>query len=100
MSWSLFNFNLCNISTGLLKYKNATARYKQMLFYVEACYAGSMFNKLSPDVNITAHTASNNKESSYACVLDEELDVYLGKINVQCLQTLANLNGLSIFKHF
>merc|ERR1712003_430053 len=53
-------------------------RYKQMLWYVEACYSGSMFNKLSPNMNITAHTASNTDESSYACVKDEELDVYLG----------------------
>ena len=53
-------------------------RYKQMLWYVEACYSGSMFSKLSPNMNITAHTASNTDESSYACVKDEELYVYLG----------------------
>ena len=53
-------------------------QYKQMLWYVEACYSGSMFDELSPDMNITAHTASNTKESSYACVKDDEMDVYLG----------------------
>jgi legumain len=53
-------------------------RYKQMLWYVEACYSGSMFNKLRDDMNITAHTAANEEESSYACALDEKMGVYLG----------------------
>ena len=64
--------------TKTLESMHAENRYKQMLWYVEACYSGSMFSKLSPNMNITAHTASNTDESSYACVKDEDLHVYLG----------------------
>jgi len=62
----------------VLGYMFNKKRYKQMLWYVEACYAGSMFSKLSPNMNITAHTASNTDESSYACVWDNDIRVYLG----------------------
>jgi len=53
-------------------------RYKQMLMYIEACYSGSMFTKMSDKMGITAHTAANADESSYACVMDEDLNTYLG----------------------
>ncbi|KAL5257016.1 hypothetical protein ACHWQZ_G012069 [Mnemiopsis leidyi] len=53
-------------------------RYKQMFWYVEACYSGSMFKNLSSSMNITVHTAANEEESSYACFYDNEIGVYLG----------------------
>lgn len=54
-------------------------KYKQMLLYIEACYAGSMFENILPDtMNITAHTAANAHESSYACTYDDDLGTYLG----------------------
>ena len=53
-------------------------RYGQMLWYVEACFSGSMFESLPADMNITAHTAANSEESSYACVFDDDIGVYLG----------------------
>ncbi len=41
--------------------------YHQLVFYLEACYSGSMFlNILPPNINIYATTAANERESSYA----------------------------------
>ena len=89
----------------VLESMHSEKRYKQMLWYVEACYSGSMFKKLSPNMNITAHTASNSDESSYACVKDEELDVYLGDCwslnwmnNTE--QIFPNLNQETVAKQY
>ncbi|KAM1049904.1 hypothetical protein ACFX2I_031627 [Malus domestica] len=50
----------------VLKKKNASKGYKSMVFYIEACEAGSMFEGLlSSNLNIYATTASNAEESSY-----------------------------------
>lgn len=50
--------------------------YKQLLFIIEACYAGSVAEYiLAP--NVAMVTAANGMESSYAAVYDEELGVYL-----------------------
>lgn len=40
--------------------------YNQVVFYVEACYSGSMFLRLPTDWNIYVTTASNPYQSSYA----------------------------------
>jgi len=65
-----------------INYMNATRKYKEMVFYVEACESGSMFNrhKLSNKINVFATTAANGRESSYACYWDEELRTYLGDV--------------------
>jgi len=43
-------------------------KFDQLVFYLEACESGSMFNKLLSDkLRIYATTASNPFESSYAC---------------------------------
>nr|QCW05334.1 peptide asparaginyl ligase 1 [Viola philippica] len=48
-----------------LKQKAAAGTYKSMVFYVEACNAGSMFEGLLPEgMNIYAMTASNSTEGS------------------------------------
>ena len=52
-------------------------RYRQMLWYVEACHSGSMFSNLSPYKKIVAHTAAQPDENSHACVYDHDLNVYL-----------------------
>merc|ERR1712232_1551768 len=39
--------------------------YKELLFYVEACESGSIFNKLLKAPNAKAVTAANPKESSF-----------------------------------
>ena len=41
--------------------------YKELVFYLESCHSGSMFeNKLPTDINIYTTTAANPHESSYA----------------------------------
>ena len=50
-----------------------------MVFYIEACESGSMFdNLLRSDINVYATTAANPHESSYACYYDEKRQTYLG----------------------
>jgi legumain len=52
-----------------------------MVIYIEACESGSMLENLLPnDINIYATTASNAKESSYACYFDAKRKAYLGDL--------------------
>merc|ERR1711915_990272 len=56
-------------------------QYKQILFYLEACESGSMFEGLLPsNINILAVTASNSTAPSFACFYDEDLDTFLGDV--------------------
>ncbi|KAK8864789.1 hypothetical protein M9Y10_010314 [Tritrichomonas musculus] len=50
--------------------------YKQCLFLIEACYAGSVGEVLNAP-NLATITASNSKESSHAAIFDEEIGVWL-----------------------
>ncbi|KAL4307798.1 hypothetical protein AHAS_Ahas16G0314300 [Arachis hypogaea] len=50
----------------VLKKKHASGGYKSLVFYLEACESGSIFEGLLPeDINIYATTASNAVESSW-----------------------------------
>jgi legumain len=61
-----------------LKYMHDNSMYKELVFYMEACESGSMFNKVLPtDWNIYAVTASNPTESSWACDYDSTYRAYL-----------------------
>jgi len=65
--------------TSTLKEMHTQKKYSKLVFYIEACEAGSMFEKLLPtDINIYATTASSPNESSYAWYDDTELGTYLG----------------------
>ncbi|UJR32014.1 hypothetical protein I4U23_019484 [Adineta vaga] len=56
-------------------------KYKEMVIYIEACESGSMLENILPkDINIYATTASNAKESSYACYYDAKRQTYLGDV--------------------
>ncbi|KAM7253844.1 hypothetical protein ACFE04_031526 [Oxalis oulophora] len=56
----------------VLKKKAKVGTYKDIVFYMEACESGSMFEGLLPkDINIYAMTASNAEESSYAAYCSE-----------------------------
>eukprot|EP00957_Ditylum_brightwellii_P052819 4004295-Ditylum_brightwellii.AAC.1 len=49
----------------------ASNSFDQLVFYLEACESGSMFNGLLPDnINIYTTTASTPFESSYGCDCD------------------------------
>ncbi|KAK8881407.1 hypothetical protein M9Y10_004143 [Tritrichomonas musculus] len=50
--------------------------YKQFLFLIEACYAGSVAQEITAP-NVAIITAANDHESSYAAVYDEEVGTYL-----------------------
>ncbi|PON78575.1 Peptidase C13, legumain [Parasponia andersonii] len=76
-----------NDLVDVLKKKYAANSYKSMLFYLEACESGSMFDGLLPDnINIYATTSTNPKELGWAtyCPGDvgtsHEYDVCLGDV--------------------
>ncbi|KAL3633519.1 hypothetical protein CASFOL_022281 [Castilleja foliolosa] len=51
---------------NVLKKKHALGTYKSLVFYIEACESGSIFEGLLPEgLNIYATTASNAEESSW-----------------------------------
>ena len=55
--------------------------FKHLVFYLEACESGSMFEKKLPsNINVFAVTAANSKESSYACYWDEQREAFLGDL--------------------
>ena len=55
-----------NALISALKTSYENGRFKQMVFYLEACESGSMFQHLLPkDLPIFAVTAANAKESSW-----------------------------------
>ncbi|KAJ0986572.1 hypothetical protein J5N97_004928 [Dioscorea zingiberensis] len=52
---------------AVLKRKHASNSYKSLVFYLEACDSGSIFEGLLPEnINIYATTASNAAEDSFA----------------------------------
>lgn len=64
-----------------LKEMATNKRFHQLVFYLEACESGSMFDGLLPNnINIFATTASNPDESSYACYWDDSRQAYLGDL--------------------
>ena len=59
-----------------VKYKRLSF---QLVFYLEACNSGSMFDKdLDTSYNMYITTAANAHESSYACYYDKVRKAYLG----------------------
>ena len=80
---------------------HAKNMYKQLVFYVEACFAwggggvffffffflciffvpasGSMFKDLRDDIDIYVTTAANPNQSSFVCYEDSQLGTYLGE---------------------
>ena len=64
-----------------LQEMNKNKRYKQVLFYLEACEAGSMFEGLLPqNIGVLAVTASNSTAPSFACFYDDKLKTFLGDV--------------------
>lgn len=59
-----------------LKTMHSLKMYKELVFYMEACYSGSMFDQLPSNLNIYVTTAANPKESSYAnyCYPDDKIN--------------------------
>ena len=64
-----------------LQEMHGNKRFRQMLFYLEACESGSMFEGfLSDSIGVLAVTASNSTAQSFACFYDEYLDTFLGDV--------------------
>jgi len=60
---------------------HAQNKYKQLVLYIESCESGSMVEDiLLPNINIYSTTASNAKESSYACYFDAKRSTYVGDL--------------------
>lgn len=54
-------------------------QFKQMVFYLEACESGSMFNGLLPsNISVYAVTAATPYESSWACYYSSMANAYIG----------------------
>jgi len=88
-----------------IDYMFENKRYKKMVFYIEACESGSMFNrhKLKKHIDVFATTAANGAESSYACYWDEKLRTYLGDVySVKWMEDSdkENLNIESLQKQY
>uniref|UniRef100_A0A1I7RQE4 legumain n=1 Tax=Bursaphelenchus xylophilus TaxID=6326 RepID=A0A1I7RQE4_BURXY len=53
--------------------------YKELVFYVEACLSGSMFQPIAKNFeNLYAITAANGEESSYPDYYVDDWNIYLG----------------------
>jgi legumain len=67
--------------------------YKELVFYVEACESGSMFEKFPTDNNVYVTTAANAKESSWGTYCPPD-DVVNGKHMKTCLGDLYSVNWM------
>eukprot|EP00768_Dysnectes_brevis_P008568 gnl/Dysnectes_brevis/783_a863_5687.p1 GENE.gnl/Dysnectes_brevis/783_a863_5687~~gnl/Dysnectes_brevis/783_a863_5687.p1 ORF type:complete len:411 (-),score=197.79 gnl/Dysnectes_brevis/783_a863_5687:53-1285(-) len=82
--------------------------YDELVFYLEACESGSMFDGLlSDDLKIYATTAANPYQSSYAYYYDSALGTYLGdEYSISWTEDIDNhanqgsLNGYSLQDQF
>lgn len=68
--------------------------YKNLVFYMEACESGSMFEDLSDSMNIFAMTASNAKESSWGTYCPPTGDFVHGRKLGTCLGDLFSVNWM------
>jgi len=72
----------------------AANMYRKLVFYMEACESGSMFENVLPtNLNIYVTTASNAVESSWGCYCPPE-DVIDGRSLGSCLGDLYSVNWM------
>eukprot|EP00824_Muranothrix_gubernata_P004386 TRINITY_DN1556_c0_g4_i1.p1 TRINITY_DN1556_c0_g4~~TRINITY_DN1556_c0_g4_i1.p1 ORF type:complete len:508 (-),score=123.02 TRINITY_DN1556_c0_g4_i1:20-1492(-) len=55
-------------------------QYRRIIFYIEACEAGSMFEDLPSNLDVYVSTASNAFEPSYATFYDYDRKAYLADL--------------------
>jgi legumain len=67
-------------------------RYSQLVFYLEACESGSMFDGILPNnTSIFATTAANPSESSYAYYYNQTLQTYMAdEYSIRWMQDTTN----------
>ncbi|XP_054758862.2 legumain-like [Lytechinus pictus] len=61
-----------------LKKMHRQQKFGKLVFYLEACESGSMFDGMSKDLNIFATTAANPDESSWGYYCNNSMDNCLG----------------------
>nr|XP_022329936.1 legumain-like [Crassostrea virginica] len=67
--------------TKTIENMHTDKRFAKLLFYMETCYSGSMFEGLQiQNMNVLAVTAANATEPSYACYDDCQRKTYLGDV--------------------
>jgi len=72
-------------------------KFSRMVFYLEACESGSMFQYLlKNDINVYATTAANPHENSYACYFDNERGTFLG--DVYSVKWMENSDAVDLSK--
>jgi legumain len=77
-----------------LKTMNQKKMYGKLVFYMEACESGSMFENLLPtNINVYATTASNAEESSWGCYCPPD-DVVNGVEFGSCLGDLYSVSWM------
>ena len=82
-----------DLQSALLKMHN-TSMYKELVFYLEACESGSMFQHFDMEgLNMYVTTAANGKESSWGtyCAPNDMVD---GKTLNTCLGDLFSVNWM------
>ena len=89
-----FSFFYADQLMDTLEYMYTHRMYKELVFYVEACEAGSMFVDLPDDMNIYTMTASDEEVSSWAIYCDEEA-IIEGKDLGTCLGDLFSINWMA-----
>ncbi|KAK4587569.1 hypothetical protein RGQ29_018828 [Quercus rubra] len=83
-----------NDLNNVLKKKHAAKAYKSMVFYLESCESGSIFEGLLPDnLDIYATTASNATEDSFATYCPDEPGAPEVEYNT-CLGDLYSISWL------
>jgi len=78
---------------GSLTTMHTKDMYKELVFYLEACESGSMFQTLPDDIKIFATSAANAKESSWGfyCPPQDKVD---GKSLNSCLGDLYSIKWM------
>lgn len=79
-----------------LEYMYNNKKYNSIVFYLEACESGSMFNNLlSSNMSILAITAANPYESSWGCCYDNTVEAYVGDVfSVNWLNNADNFESI------
>lgn len=76
-----------------LNYMQKHKMYNQLVFYMEACESGSMFENLPSDMNIYVTTAANPDESSWGTYCPPD-DTVNGTSLDSCLGDLYSVNWM------
>lgn len=79
-----------------LQYMHRNNRYSKLVFYLEACESGSMFEDILPaDINVYATTAANARESSWGWYCPPQ-DSVNGKRMNSCLGDEYSISWMEI----